>query len=126
MARTLSLFRKYSYLWVTLGLFIFSLLGHWIFAWFAYVNDAKSKGSAIKVSEYIIETSRDTLENWQSEFLQLMWQVGGLAFFLYLGSPSSKEGDERREAKLDALLKLVNQNEGNKIINELENKYPKS
>ena len=43
--------------------------------------------------------TRDTLENWQSEFLQLMWQVGGLAFLLYVGSPQSKEGDERVEAE---------------------------
>ena len=26
---------------------------------------------------YLIHTMRDTLENWQSEFLQLLWQVGG-------------------------------------------------
>lgn len=27
---------------------------------------------------------------WQSEFLQLLWQIGGLAFLLYGGSPQSK------------------------------------
>jgi hypothetical protein len=36
-------------------------------------------------SEYAIEIGRDTLENWQSEFLQLLWQVVGLAYFLYVG-----------------------------------------
>src|SRR6185437_5533328 len=25
--------------------------------------------------------SQQTLDNWQSEFLQLLWQVGGLAYF---------------------------------------------
>jgi Domain of unknown function (DUF6766) len=30
---------------------------------------------------------RDTLENWQSEFLQLLWQVTGLAILLHVGSP---------------------------------------
>ena len=54
-------------------------------------------------SDYLIEMSRDTFENWQSEFLQLIWQVVGLAFFLYVGSPSSKENDDRLEAKVDAL-----------------------
>jgi len=39
---------------------------------------------------------RGTFENWQSEFLQLLWQ-------LYLGSPSSHENDDRLEAKVDAL-----------------------
>jgi hypothetical protein len=51
-----------------------------------------------------IETAKDTLENWQSEFVQLAWQVGGLAFFFFVGSPQSKEGDDRREAKLDIIL----------------------
>ncbi|WP_225040515.1 DUF6766 family protein (plasmid) [Rhizobium sp. T1470] len=51
------------------------------------------------------ELARDTFENWQSEFLQLMWQVMGLAYFLYVGSPSSKENDDRLEAKIDELLK---------------------
>jgi hypothetical protein len=57
-------------------------------------------------SEFITEASRDTFENWQSEFLQLLWQVVGLAYFLYIGSPSSKENDDRMEAKLDALLRI--------------------
>lgn len=39
--------------------------------------------------------SRDTLENWQSEFLQLVWQVAGLTYLLYVGSPQSKEEDDR-------------------------------
>ena len=49
---------------------------------------------------------RDTFENWQSEFLQLIWQVVGLAYFLYVGSPASKENDDRIEAKVDALLRI--------------------
>ena len=57
-------------------------------------------------SEYAIEMGRDTLENWQSEFLQLLWQVLGLAYFLYVGSPASKENDDRIEAKIDELLRM--------------------
>ncbi len=45
-----------------------------------------------------------TFENWQSEFLQLVWQAVGLSFLLYWGSSQSKESDERIEEKLDALL----------------------
>ena len=57
-------------------------------------------------SEYAIEMGRDTLENWQSEFLPLLWQVLGLAYFLYVGSPASKENDDRIEAKIDELLRM--------------------
>jgi hypothetical protein len=68
--------------------------------------------------------SQQTLENWQSEFLQLLWQVGGLAYFLYLGSPQSREGDERKEAKLDALLRHLGP-EGERIVTELDERYPR-
>jgi hypothetical protein len=44
-----------------------------------------------------------TLENWQSEFLLLIWQVAGLAFLLHVGSLQSKEGDDGW-AKIDAIL----------------------
>jgi hypothetical protein len=71
-----------------------------------------------------VQMMRDTLENWQSEFLQLLWQVGGLAFFLYIGSPQSREGDERKEAKLDALLRQLGP-EGERVIAELDQKYPR-
>jgi hypothetical protein len=67
--------------------------------------------------------SRDTLENWQSEFLQLLWQVGGLAFLLFVGSPQSKEGTDRMEAKIDALLTLVDPKKGEEAIQDLDQKY---
>jgi hypothetical protein len=30
---------KYGYLWITLAFFVLSLVGHWLFGWFAYVNE---------------------------------------------------------------------------------------
>jgi hypothetical protein len=102
--RPRTIFQRYSYGWLTLGLFAFSLAGHWLFGWFAYVGEQQSLGQPPDVGGYTVEMLRDTFENWQSEFLQLLWQVGGLAYFLYLGSPQSKEGDERLEAKIDAIL----------------------
>lgn len=66
---------------------------------------------------------RDTLENWQSEFLQLLWQVGGLAFLLFLGSPQSKEGTDRMEAKLDAILRRVDPADADRLIEEIDKDY---
>ena len=34
-----SLWRAYSYAWITLGLFAFSIIGHWIFGWYAFVDE---------------------------------------------------------------------------------------
>ncbi len=66
---------------------------------------------------------RDTLENWQSEFLQLIWQVAGLAMLLHVGSPQSKEGDDRMEAKLDAILRKVDRDGGDRLIDEIDRDY---
>lgn len=120
-----SILKRYGYLWVTLVLFLGSLIGHWTAAWYAYIDDQKAHHQPIEVSEYVTETLRDTLENWQSEFLQLIWQVAGLTYLLYLGSPQSKEGDERKEAKLDEILKSLNKKDGQKIIATLDKKYPR-
>jgi hypothetical protein len=114
---------KYGYLWVTLVFFIFSLIGQWVFGWFAYVNEQTDLNAPIQVSDYFLRLSRDTLENWQSEFLQLMWQVAGLAILLYVGSPQSKEGDDRVEAKIDAILEAVDQKEGTKTARALDRKF---
>jgi hypothetical protein len=113
---------KYSYLWATLFLFLFSLAGHWVFGWYAFVEEAQTHSERPEVSAYTIEMFRDTFENWQSEFLQLIWQVGGLAYLFYIGSPSSKEGDDRKEEKLDFILRAVDR-EGEVRIRELDEKY---
>jgi hypothetical protein len=101
-------------------------MGHWTFAWYAYVREQTAHQQPINISDYLIETARDTFENWQSEFLQLIWQVGGLAFFLFISSPQSKEGDDRREEKLDIILSKLDPNQYQQILEGLDKKYPKS
>lgn len=118
-----SIWTRYSYAWVTLGFFIVSLVGHWLFGWFAYVDDQAAHGQTIRVAGYLIEMLRDTLENWQSEFLQLLWQVGGLAFLLFVGSPQSREGSDRVEAKIDAILRRVDPDGAEAKIEEIDEAY---
>ena len=116
--------KNYSFLWVTLVLFVGSMIGHWTFGWFAYIHEQESHQQSAQVGEFVIEMMRDILENWQSEFLQLIWQVAGLAFLLHLGSPQSKEGDERKEEKLDRILAAIDPN-ARQIIDDLDRKYPR-
>ena len=120
----MSIWKRYGYAWMTAGFFLFSLAGHWIFGWFAYVDEQRAHNQPIEVSSYVTEMARDTLENWQSEFLQLLWQVGGLAFFLFIGSPQSKEEDDRLEEKLDAILRKLDPADAERVIAELDRKYP--
>lgn len=112
--------RRYAYGWITLIFFAVSMVGHWVFGWFAYVDEARSHAEAPQMTAYLVEMGRDTFENWQSEFLQLLWQVVGLAYFLYVGSPSSKENDDRTEAKLDALLELLCGDKGKEVVKRID------
>jgi hypothetical protein len=123
---TSSKLNRYGFLWVTTGFFVISLAGHWLFAWPAYVQDQEEHQQPVEMKGFFQQTARDTLENWQSEFLQLMWQVAGLAYLLYLGSPQSKEGDDRKEEKLDALLKMADREKGAELIEKIDRKYPRS
>ena len=112
---------RYLYGWLTLLFFAVSFGLHWYFGWRAFVDEARAHGEAAEVSQYLTQMSRDTFENWQSEFLQLLWQVVGLAYFLYLGSPTSKENDDRVEAKIDFLMQHTAG--GKKAMAEIDEEY---
>jgi hypothetical protein len=118
-----SIWKRYGYAWVTLGFFIITIVGHWLFGWFAYINEQQAHAQPVQVSEYVVEMMRDTFENWQSEFLQLLWQVGGLAILLYVGSPQSKEGDDRMEAKIDEIIRRVDPQNAERLIQEIDDDY---
>jgi hypothetical protein len=109
---------------VTLGFLLISIAGHWIFGWFAYLDEQQALGAAVSSGGYVIEMLRDTFENWQSEFLQLLWQVVGLTLLLYVGSPQSKDSEDRSEAKLDAILRSVDPKGAETLLAELKRKYP--
>jgi hypothetical protein len=116
--------RKRGYLWVTFLFFVVSLAIHWTFSWFSYAEDQIERNQPIELGGYFNQTMRDTMENWQSEFLQLMWQVGGLSFLLYVGSPQSKESEQRLEKKLDVILQKVEPEKAQEIIEQLKKEYP--
>jgi len=115
--------RRYAYAWITLTFFLVSIGLHWLFGWHAFAEEQASHGEEAEVSTYLMQMGRETFENWQSEFLQLLWQVVGLAYFLYVGSPSSKENDDRMEAKIDALLRMNGGEEAERLIADLDKHY---
>lgn len=117
--------KKKGYVWVTLIFFLFSLTLHWFFGWKAFVQEQKAHHEPVVTTDYVNEMMRDTFENWQSEFLQLIWQVAGLAFLLYVGSPQSKEGDERKEEKLDYIIRKLDPENYEQLMREWNDKFPK-
>ena len=65
------------------------------------------------------------MENWQSEFLQLAWQIGGLSFLWAVASPQPKSESDRVEEKIDLIIKRLEPENAQKLLKELEIKYPK-
>jgi hypothetical protein len=123
-ARRHGVLGKYSYAWLTLAFFLVSFFLHWYFGWQAFQDEARQHGEVPEFSQFATQATRDTFENWQSEFLQLLWQVVGLAYFLYVGSPSSKENDDRLEAKVDELLRMqAGDEQAQQIIDRIDHHY---
>src|SRR5215203_3417274 len=96
--------KAYSFGLVTGLFFILSWAGQFIFQMISERNEAEQHGQAFTWSDFFPQFFSSTLENWQSEFLQLVWQAAGLALFYFWGSSQSRESDDRLEAKIDRLL----------------------
>lgn len=118
-----SIWKNDGFAWVTGGFVLVSLAGHWTFVWVADAAEQQALHQPIELGGYLAQVMRDTLENWQSEFLQLLWQAAGLAMLLHVGSPQSKEGDDRMKAKLDAILRRVEPDQAERIIAEIDRAY---
>jgi ferric iron reductase protein FhuF len=97
--------KAYSFGLVTGLFFLLTWAAQFIFQMMEVRNEAQQHGQQFTWSDFFPQFFQSTFENWQSEFLQLIWQAAGLALFYYWGSSQSKEGDDRLEAKVDALLR---------------------
>ena len=73
-----------------------SLSFHWTFAWFSYIEEQKEHNQPVEITSYFNMIFHDNMENWQSKFLQLIWQVTGLSILWYLGSPQSKKEKKKK------------------------------
>jgi hypothetical protein len=48
-----------------------------------------------------------------------------LAWLLYVGSPQSKEGDDRKEEKIDYILRQLDPENADEVLSKIERRYPK-
>jgi hypothetical protein len=85
---------------VLLALFAISWLTQGIAQWQQFRNEQLTHGEPAHVDEFIVDFAEATLENWQSEFLQLFSFVVLAAVFIHRGSGESKDSDDRMEEML--------------------------
>jgi heme A synthase len=88
-----------------LGLSLMILfLGTWvaqgIAQWQTYTDEQLAHGESTQAGDFFSEFAHSTLENWQSEFLQLFAFVALTALYIHKGSAESKDSDEKVEAAL--------------------------
>jgi hypothetical protein len=90
-----------------LALFLLTWVAQLVFQWFEYRDEQQTheESAVFWSSEFWVTFWQATLENWQSEFLQLASFVIAAGYLVWKGSSESGDSDERVEAKLDALLK---------------------
>jgi hypothetical protein len=95
---------------VLAALFLVSWAAQFIAQLFVVRDEAEQHGSSFSWGEFWPQFWHSTMENWQSEFLQLLTFVVLTTYLIYRGSHESKDSDlemqaalERIEAKVDSL-----------------------
>jgi hypothetical protein len=95
-----SVFREFGLGLVLMLLFFATWAAHGVAEWQTYTDQQREHGESTEVGDFISEFGQATLENWQSEFLQLFSFVVLSALYIHKGSAESKDGDEKLEASL--------------------------
>jgi branched-subunit amino acid ABC-type transport system permease component len=85
------------------ALFLTSWAAQAVSEWDVYRKEQQDHNQPIEVVEFVNQFAQSTLENWQSEFLQLFSFVVLSALFIHHGSAESKDSDDRMERKIDEI-----------------------
>ena len=95
-----SVWREFGLSISLMTLFFSTWIAHGIAEWQSYTDQQREHNEEVEVGDFVNEFSTATLENWQSEFLQLFAFVSLAALYIHKGSAESKDGEERLEAAL--------------------------
>jgi Domain of unknown function (DUF6766) len=81
-------------------LFFTTWIAQGIAEWQTFTDEQLEHGQAVTAGDFFSHFAQSTLENWQSEFLQLFAFVVLAAMYIHKGSSESKDGTEKLEASL--------------------------
>ena len=95
-----SIWKEFGLGLVLVILFFATWVGHGITEWQEYTDAQRQHGEPTEIGDFVSQFSASTLENWQSEFLQLFSFVVLAGLYIHKGSAESKDGDEKMEASL--------------------------
>lgn len=95
-----SIWREFGLGLILVILFFATWVGQGVTQWQTYTDEQRSHGETPELGDFAAEFGQSTLENWQSEFLQLFSFVTLAALYIHKGSAESKDGEEKLEAAL--------------------------
>jgi NADH:ubiquinone oxidoreductase subunit 6 (subunit J) len=79
------------------ALFLLSWAAQGVAEWQSYAEQQREHNQPVEATGYLVQFGQSTLENWQSEFLQLFSFVVLSAMLIHHGSAESKDSDDRME-----------------------------
>jgi hypothetical protein len=100
------IFRDYGLGIVLALMFAVSWIAQTLSGWVEFAAEQQTHGQAAQLfgpDGYIWPWLQSTMENWQSEFLQLFTMAVLTAFLVHKGSTESKDGDEEVMLQLSAI-----------------------
>jgi hypothetical protein len=106
------IWKDYSLSIVLFALFIVAWAGQTWVGWADFAAEQKAHGHAaawLGDDGYLWHWAAATLENWQSEFLQLFCMVVFTAFLIHKGSAESRDSNDRMEAVLHRIERRLAQ-----------------
>jgi len=98
-----SVWREFALGLILMVLFFATWVAHLIAEWQVFTDEQLAQGAEPQIGDFVTEFAKATLENWQSEFLQLFSFVVLAALYIHKGSAESKDGEENIEASLRRL-----------------------
>jgi succinate dehydrogenase hydrophobic anchor subunit len=90
-------------------LFLITWVAQAVVQWPVFAQEQQEHGEEARLSDYFLHFSQSTLENWQSEFLQLFSFVVLAALLIHRGSGESKDSDDRMEESLKRIEKKLDE-----------------
>jgi hypothetical protein len=98
--RRRSIWKEYGLSLFLMLLFFSTWIGHGISQWQRFTDEQQEHQQEASIGDFLSDFGASTLENWQSEFLQLFSFVTLAALFIHKGSAESKDGEDKMEASL--------------------------
>jgi hypothetical protein len=106
------LWRDYSLSIVLFTLFVVCWIGQALVGWVEFAAEQQSHGQTAELfgtQGYVWTWAHATLENWQSEFLQLLTFVVLTSFLIHRGSHESKDSQDEMQRSLDRIERRLQQ-----------------